>query len=71
MPTTDADPFSGAEDFPPELLDVTKVEQVIAFLRAMPLPLSSKKRKLYFWGKTLGVLVDPSYYARLGSSGVQ
>ncbi|TAL46521.1 MAG: hypothetical protein EPN91_00095 [Salinibacterium sp.] len=67
----DEDPFTGAEDFPPALLDVAKIEDVVAFLRAMPLPLSSKRRKLFFWGKTLGVLVDKSYYARLVPGGVQ
>lgn len=65
------DPFTGAEDFPPELLDVANVEQVIAFLRAMPLPIQVKRKKLYHWGKTLGVLVDQSYYARLSPGGVQ
>jgi len=57
--------FAESEDFPPELMHVDRIEQVIAFLRGMPLPPSSKKRKLYFWGKSLGVLVDVSYYARL------
>jgi len=53
------------EEFPPELMDVRQLERVLAFLRALPLPLSTKKRKLYFWGKSLGVLVDRSEYARL------
>jgi len=66
----EADEFSGPEDFPIELMDTSKLELVIAFLRAMPLPLSSKKRKLYFWGKSLGVLVDPSDYRRLEPGGI-
>jgi hypothetical protein len=66
----DEDPFTGAEDFPPALLDVARIEEVIAFLRAMPLPIHSKRRKLFNWGKTLGVLVDKRYYARLEPGGV-
>ena len=61
---------AGAEDFPEDLLGVDQLEQVIAFLRAVPLPITSKRQKLWMWAKAHGVQLDPSYYARLGSGGV-
>ena len=52
-------------DYPPELRSVEALERVVAWLRAMPLPLSMKRRKLYNWAKSVGVTLDQSYYARL------
>ena len=64
-------PRPGAEDFPDDLLGADKLEQVIAFLRAVPLPIQSKRQKLWWWAKAHGLQLDSSYYVRLGSAGVQ
>jgi len=60
---------SAAEDFPPELLGADKLDQVIAFLRAIPLPLPSKRQKLRMWAKAHALELDRSYYDRLGPIG--
>ena len=62
--------FADSEDFPAALMSVDRLEDVIAFLRAMPLPVQSKRKKLYFWGKALGVQVPKDYYARLEPGGI-
>lgn len=64
-----AEPLPPAPDFPPDLMGVENLERVIAFLRSVPLPLSSKKQKLWMWAKANGLQLDSSYYRRLGSSG--
>jgi len=53
------------EDFPPRLMNPGLIEEVIAFLRSMPIPYGVRRKKLYYWAKALGVQVDPSYYRRL------
>lgn len=52
-------------DWPPELRSIGALERAIAWLRAMPIPTSHKRRKLYQWAKSLGVSLDASYYERL------
>jgi hypothetical protein len=52
-------------DWPPELRDLKELERVIALLRSMPLPASTRRKKLYHWAKSLGAELDPAYYRRL------
>ena len=53
------------EDFPPHLMNPGMLEEVIAFLRSMPIPYGVRRKKLYYWAKALSVVLDPSYYRRL------
>jgi hypothetical protein len=62
--------FAESEDWPPELQSLDALERVIAVLRALPLPIQVKRKKLYFWGKSLGVLLPKETYARLEPGGL-
>jgi len=54
------------EEFPSDLLDVYALERVIAFIRALPLTSTQKKRKLGEWASYLGVRLGVDYYTRVG-----
>jgi len=54
------------EEFPPHLLDVSQLERTIAFIRALPITSTQKKRKLGEWASYLNVRLDVDYYRRAG-----
>jgi len=54
------------EEFPRDLLEVASLERTIAFIRALPLTRTQKKRKLGEWASYLGVRLPVDYYTRVG-----
>ena len=62
---TDAPLPGDLADWPENLRTLAALEEAIAWLRVMPLPVSVKRRKLYHWAKSLGAELDPAFYARL------
>lgn len=53
------------DDWPEELRVPEALERVVAWLRVMPLPIQSKRKRLTHWAQSLGIVLDKSYFARL------
>jgi len=54
-----------ADEFPSDLLAPDELERAIAFIRALPLTMPEKRKKLRDWSRLVDLTVPPAYYGRL------